>query len=85
MQRSASRCRSRRSVTIMILQGAGYAPRFSKVHGFLAQRSAAQVRTEVRAIKKSGDEINKSRKTARAFLQKHGFITKEGKIGEHYR
>lgn len=51
----------------------------------IAKRSAAQVRTEVQIIKKAGNEINKSAKSARAFLRKHGFITKDNKVGKHYR
>ena len=51
----------------------------------ITKRSAAQIRTEVRTIKKAGDEINKSAKSARAFLQKHGFITKNNKVGKRYR
>ncbi|MGB8342610.1 MAG: hypothetical protein WCE51_13560 [Chthoniobacterales bacterium] len=51
----------------------------------IAKRSPAQVRSEVRAIGKAGDEINKSAKSARAFLLKNGFITKGNKVGKHYR
>ncbi|MGH8094170.1 MAG: hypothetical protein ACREIF_11980 [Chthoniobacterales bacterium] len=51
----------------------------------VAKRSPAQVRTEVQIIKKAGNEINKSTKSARAFLRKHGFITKDNKVGKHYR
>lgn len=51
----------------------------------IAKRSAAEVRKEVRAIRKAGDEINKSAKSARAFLRKNGFITKDNKVGRQYR
>jgi hypothetical protein len=51
----------------------------------IAKRSPTQLRTEVRAIKKAGNEINKSAKAARAFLRKNGFITKGNKISKHYR
>jgi hypothetical protein len=51
----------------------------------VAKRSPAQVRTEVQIIKKAGNEINKSTRSARAFLRKHGFITKDDKLGKHYR
>lgn len=51
----------------------------------IAKRSVAQIRTEVRAIRKAGDEINKSEKSARAFLRKNGFITKDNKVGKQYR
>ena len=51
----------------------------------IAKRSPTQLRAEVRAIKKAGNEINKSAKAARAFLRKNGFITKGNKISKHYR
>ncbi|MDQ3199224.1 MAG: hypothetical protein M3Q46_08585 [Verrucomicrobiota bacterium] len=49
------------------------------------KRSVSEVKSEVRAIKKAGNEINKSPKSARAFLVKNGFITKGNKVGRHYR
>ena len=51
----------------------------------ITKRSAAQIRTEVQIIKKAGNEINKSTKSAREFLHKHGFITKDNKVAKHYR
>ncbi|MBA2430611.1 MAG: hypothetical protein H0V56_00670 [Chthoniobacterales bacterium] len=51
----------------------------------IAKRSAAEVRSEVRAIKKAGDQINKSPRSARAFLRKNGFITKDNKVASQYR
>jgi hypothetical protein len=51
----------------------------------IARRSAAEVKNEIRAIKKAGNEINKSAKSARAFLRKNGFITKDNKVSKHYR
>jgi hypothetical protein len=51
----------------------------------IAKRSAAQVQGEIRAIKKAGNEINKSTKSARAFLRKYGFITKTNKVSKQYR
>jgi hypothetical protein len=51
----------------------------------VAKRSPAQVRTEVQIIRKAGNEINKSTRSARAFPRKHGFITKDNKLGKHYR
>jgi hypothetical protein len=50
----------------------------------IAKRSPTQVKTEVRAIKKAGNEINKSAAAARAFLR-NGFITKANKVSKHYR
>ena len=51
----------------------------------LAPRSRAEIKKEVKAIQKAGREINKSKKTARAFLLKHGFITKDNKLSPQYR
>jgi hypothetical protein len=51
----------------------------------IAKRTSGQLKKELRAIKKAGDEINKSPATARAFLRKHGFITNDNKVGKHYR
>lgn len=51
----------------------------------IAPRNAAQVRTEVELIRKAGSKVNKSKKSARAFLLKHGFITKDNKVGKNYR
>jgi hypothetical protein len=51
----------------------------------IAKRTSDQLRKELRAIKKAGNEINKSPATARAFLLKHGFITTDNKVGKHYR
>ena len=36
-------------------------------------------------VKKHFADINKSKKSARAFLLKHGFITKDNKVGKDYR
>lgn len=49
------------------------------------QRTQNQVKIEVDAIKRAGDQINKSAATARAFLRKHGFITKDNKLTKRYR
>jgi hypothetical protein len=73
-----------RSSTIRLAFGT----RSALLNGMVAvitKRSAAQVRADVQIIKKAGNEINKSTKSARAFLRKHGFITKDNKVGKHYR
>ncbi len=49
------------------------------------KRSPSQVKIEVDAIKRAGSEISKSAETARAFLRKHGFITKDNKLTKRYR
>ncbi len=46
--------------------------------------SAAEIRQEADAIKKAGKEIRKDRATTLAFLQKHGFVTKSGKLTKRY-
>lgn len=51
----------------------------------IPKRTTSQLKTELRAMKKAGDKINKSPATARAFLRKNGFITKDNKVGKHYR
>lgn len=46
--------------------------------------SAKEVRKESQAIKKAGKEIRKDRATTLAFLYKHGFVTKSGKLTKRY-
>lgn len=46
--------------------------------------SAAEIRQEKEAIKKAGKEIRKDRATTLAFLHKHGFVTKAGKLTKRY-
>jgi len=48
-------------------------------------RSAKEVAKEIKAIKEAGREICKTPETARAFLVKHGFITKSNKLAKRYR
>ena len=50
----------------------------------LYKRTAEEVEKEVRAIRKAGREIRKTPETARAFLRKHGFITKDNKLTKKY-
>lgn len=47
-------------------------------------RSPEEVKKEVAAIKKAGKEIRRTPETARAFLIKHGYITKSGKLTKYY-
>ena len=51
----------------------------------LAKPSEAQVRKEIRAMRRASQKIFTSKKSTRAFLQKHGFITKDNKLGKAYR
>lgn len=49
------------------------------------KRTVRQVRREVRAMNNAAKQINKSAASARTFLQKNGFITKQHKVSAHYR
>lgn len=51
----------------------------------IPKRSARQIQHEVKAMNKAAKEINKSAASARSFLQKNGFITKQNKVSAHYR
>jgi hypothetical protein len=51
----------------------------------LAKPSEKQVRQEIRAMKAVGKRINATPASAKAFLLKHGFITKAGKLHPRYR
>lgn len=51
----------------------------------IPKRTARQVRQEVRAMNKAARQINKSAASARKFLHKNGFITKQNKVSAHYR
>ena len=44
-----------------------------------------QAQQEIQAIKTAGRKIRRTRQSARAFLFKHGFITKSGKLAKRYR
>jgi len=51
----------------------------------IAEPSKKQIRKEITAMKQAGKRINASPETARAFLFKHGFITKDSKLHRRYR
>ncbi len=51
----------------------------------IRKRSASEIRREVRGIKAVSDKINKSPETARKFLRKNGFITKQNELSRTYR
>ena len=51
----------------------------------ILKRTAREVRHEVREMNKAAKQINKSAATARKFLHKNGFTTKENKVSAHYR
>jgi hypothetical protein len=47
--------------------------------------TAKQAQEEIEAIRKAGAEMRRKKGGARAFLIKHGFITKSGKLTKRYR
>lgn len=51
----------------------------------VAKPSAAQVQKEIRVMRRSAAELRKSPEELRAFLRKHGFITKDNKLHKRYR
>ncbi len=51
----------------------------------LAKPTEKQVQVEIRAMKAAGKRINATPASAKAFLLKHGFITKAGKLHPRYR
>ena len=44
-----------------------------------------ELEKELKKLKETADKINKTKKSARAFLIKNGFITKGGKLTKRYR
>jgi hypothetical protein len=50
----------------------------------LVPRSKAEIERDLAAIDRGAAKINRSKKTARAWLIKHGFITKSGKLTKRY-
>ena len=51
----------------------------------IAKPSEKQVQQEIRVMKEAGKRINATPSSAKAFLLKHGFITKVGKLHPRYR
>jgi hypothetical protein len=51
----------------------------------LSKPSETQVRKEIRAMRRASKKILMSEQSARAFLQKSGFITKDNKLAPAYR
>lgn len=58
---------------------------FPNMVATLSKRTSKDVKTEVEAIQAAGREIGKSAESARAFLKKHGFITKSNRVAKAYR
>jgi hypothetical protein len=50
----------------------------------LVPRSKAEVDRDIAAIEKGTKKILRSKKTARAWLVKHGFITRNGRLTKRY-
>jgi len=51
----------------------------------IASPNPKKMEAEIRELRKAGKEIRKTKKSARAFLLKHGFITKDNKLAPRYR
>ena len=51
----------------------------------LAKPSKQEIKKELRAMKAVGKRINATPASAKAFLRKHGFITKDGQLHQRYR
>jgi hypothetical protein len=51
----------------------------------IAKPSEQQMRQELRALRAAGKRVNATPGSARAFLRKHGFLTKDGKLHPQYR
>ena len=52
---------------------------------YISSRPRAEIQRERTALRKAYAEIRRTPETARAFLLKHGFITKDNKVGKRYR
>jgi hypothetical protein len=50
----------------------------------LVPRTKAEVDRDIAAIDRAGKRILRSKKTAKAWLVKHGFITKGGELTKRY-
>jgi hypothetical protein len=50
----------------------------------LVPRSKAEIERDIAAIRRETKKITRSRKTARAWLIKHGFMTKTGNLTRRY-
>ena len=48
-------------------------------------RQSVNIERELAALRKAGQRVCESKKTARAFLVKHGFLTKRGQLAGRYR
>ena len=52
---------------------------------YITSRPYAEILRERKAFQKAAAEIRRTPETAREFLLKHGFITKDNKVGKRYR
>jgi len=50
----------------------------------VAKPSETEVRKEIRALKETAQRISASKVTAREFLLKNGFITRDNKLNKRY-
>lgn len=52
---------------------------------YITRRPYAEIMREREEMRKAVAEIRRTPETARAWLLKHGFITKDNKVGKRYR
>jgi hypothetical protein len=62
----------------MFYLGMGWTPIYESM-------TTKQAQEEIEAIRKAGARIRRTKASARAFMIKHGFITKSGKLTKRYR
>lgn len=51
----------------------------------IVSRTKKEVDCEIRDMERVSKKISRTKKSAREFLLKHGFITKEGLVAKRYR
>ena len=51
----------------------------------IVSRSKKEVDREIQAMDRASKKITRTKASAKAFLVKHGFITKDGKLTKRYR
>ena len=57
---------------------------FEDVSTVLVPRSKAEIERDIAAIERTSKKIARSKKTARAWLIKYGFMTKDGRPTKRY-
>jgi len=55
------------------------------MQSLIVARTRDEVDREIRAMDRVSQKITRTEKSAKAFLLKHGFITKDGRVSKRYR